>query len=130
MQSELEFKIRMLYDTPDDQKQPNQADMENVLLEQLLKLVDERNEVVEWLDYHRQKDLEEELMHEKSITEFSNATVEPIPDQPASSSKSKSKDKKHKDKSKDDKEKKDGKLRLGIFKKKSKKPKPVEGSTN
>ncbi|XP_035704896.1 F-actin-monooxygenase MICAL3 isoform X2 [Folsomia candida] len=130
MQSELEFKLRILMDTAEDQKEPNQEDMEQALLQQLLKLVDERNEVVEWLDYHRQQEREEELMLAKSITQFSTSkTVEPIPDQIASSSKSKSKEKKLKEKSKDDKEKKDGKLRLGIFKKKHKKTKTIESST-
>lgn len=34
MQSELEFKLRILMDTAEDQKEPNQEDMEQALLQQ------------------------------------------------------------------------------------------------
>jgi hypothetical protein len=34
MQSELEFKLRMLMDTPEDQKPPNQEAMEDALIQQ------------------------------------------------------------------------------------------------
>jgi len=83
----------------------------------LLKLVDERNEVVEWLDYHRQLDREEDMLLSKSITEFTQSNS--IPDESiSSSSKAKSKDKKSKDKDKSkDEKKKSGKLKIGLFKK-------------
>lgn len=36
----------------------------------MLKLVDERNEVVDWLDYYRQMDREEEMHVTESISKF------------------------------------------------------------
>lgn len=39
--------------------------------------MDERNEVVDWLDYYRQMDREEEMHVSKSINEFKNKTSIP-----------------------------------------------------
>jgi len=123
MQSELEFKLRVLMETPEDQRQSNHSRTEQESLQQLLKLVDERNEVVEWLDYHRQLEKEEEMLLSKSLTEFASATTKTVVDPiPETSKESKSKGKKSK--SKDEKDKKEhGKLKLSLFRKKSKKVK-------
>jgi hypothetical protein len=98
----------------------------------VLKLVDERNEVVEWLDYHRQLDREEDMLVSKSLSEYSSSSkiVEPMPDaSPKSKSKSKAEKKaekaeakaKLKEESSGKEKKKDGKLlKLGIFSKKKK----------
>ncbi|CAL8144119.1 unnamed protein product [Orchesella dallaii] len=74
MQAELEFQLRILMDTPEDQRLENHAQTEQSFLDELLKLVDERNEVVDWLDYYRQMDREEEMQVSKSINQFKSHT--------------------------------------------------------
>jgi len=110
----------------------------------MLRLVDERNEVVEWLDYHRQLEKEEELQVAKSITEFSvvrntpspvlNA-IEPISTGQGKKTKTKSKEDKaskkaekgKKSKGDDGLKKKDSKSKLGLFTKKfTKSPKSCD----
>lgn len=39
MQSELEFKLRILMDTPADQKQPDHPDLEQLLLQQYVEFL-------------------------------------------------------------------------------------------
>jgi hypothetical protein len=151
MQAELEFQLRVLMDTPVNQRQDDHADVEQMLLDQMLKLVDERNEVVDWLDYHRQLDREEDLHVSNSLTRFSsnrhggqNTVIEPIPDIVVSKSNSKGKKaeekaiakakakalkEEHKAAKKEKEKDKDhgSKLKLGLFtKRRSKKTRPDE----
>ncbi|CAG7818308.1 unnamed protein product [Allacma fusca] len=79
MQAEVEFQLRMLMDTPPDQRQEGQEDAEQQLLQDLLKIVDERNEVVDWLDFHRQLDREEDMHVSQSLTSFSSVSRSSTP---------------------------------------------------